>query len=51
MTTWTDEEDKMTERPSLLHELYVEGLRSPVTQQMLLDFCLAVVPLLMIALW
>ena len=51
MTTWTDREDNMTERPSLMHEFYVEGLRSPVTQRMLLDFLMAALPLLMIALW
>ena len=39
----------MTQRRTLLEEIFVGGLKSPVTQKILIDLAIALIPLLMIA--
>ena len=41
--------ETMTRRHTLLEEIFVEGVRSPVTRKILLDLAIALLPLLMIA--
>ncbi|MEE9231500.1 MAG: hypothetical protein V3U86_12425 [Acidobacteriota bacterium] len=50
MSIWSEKEDIMEHRHSLLEEICTNGMRSPVTQKIVFDLCLCLLPLVLISL-
>ncbi len=50
MQIWTGRENNMIHRGTLLDEILLNGLKSPVVQQMVFDLCIALLPLILISL-
>lgn len=50
MQIWTGRENNMVHRGTLLDEILIHRLKSPVVQKIVFDLCLALLPLILISL-